>query len=258
MVRKTTNPHFQLYEHEETQRLYDDLVAETIEVHGYDCYYVPRRLVDFDDVYFEDAQSKFDTAYQIPLYFKSWQGFEGNEALMTSFGIEVQVQLVMTMARIHWEHNVEQTESDNGIYRPREGDLIYIPKLDYRTYEIKFVDQHPHFYQHGYENQFDLTIELFRYSGEILDTGITEIDCMQKSSSYNAYDWAILLEDGNVLLTEDDSIITIEDFRTGQEDHGIIDTNDEFIEEAGSESSANQDATIIDWSTENVWGEGDW
>ncbi len=258
MVRATTNPHFQLYEHEETQRLYDDLVAETVEVHGWDCYYIPRRLIDFDDIYFEDAQSKFDAAYQIPLYFKSWQGFEGNEALMTQFGIEVQVQLVMTMARIHWEHNVEQVESANDIYRPREGDLIYIPKLDYRTYEIKFVDEHPWFYQHGYENQFDLTIELFRYSGEILETGIPEVDCLQKSSSYNAYDWAILDETGDALLTEDSNILTIEDFRTGQEDHGIIDSNDEFLDGAGDPDAANTETNIIDWTEDNPYGEQEW
>jgi len=103
MARATTNPHFQLYEHEETQRLMDDLVAETIEVAGWDMYYMPRRRVDFDDIFYEDAQSKFDTAYQIPLYIKSWQGFEGSDALMTQFGIEVQLQLILTMARIHWE-----------------------------------------------------------------------------------------------------------------------------------------------------------
>lgn len=258
MVRKTTNPHFQLYEHEETQRLYDDLVSETIEYAGYDCYYMPRRLVDLDEVYYEDTQSKFDTAYQIPLYIKSYQGFDGSEALMTQFGIEVQLQLVLTMARIHWENSIEQTESANGIYRPREGDLIYIPNLDYRTYEIKFVDEHPYFYQHGYKNQYDLTVELWRYSGELLTTGITEVDCMQKSSSLNAYDWAILDETGDALLTEDDSIITIEDFRTGQEAHGIIDTNDEFIDETGNESSANQETTVIDWSKDNPWGEQEW
>lgn len=258
MVRATTNPHFQLYEHEETQRLVDELVAETVELHGYDVYYMPRRRVDMDDVYYEDTQSKFDTAYQIPIYVKSWQGFDGNDAMMTQFGIEVQLQLVLTMARIHWEQNVDEFERPNDIFRPREGDLIYIPVLDYKTYEIKFVDEHPYFYQHGYENQYDLTVELWRYSGEILDTGIAGVDCMQKSSSLNAYDWAITDETGDALLTENGEVITIEDFRTGQEDHGIIEGNDDFLDGAGDPDAANTANNIIDWSENNPFGEGEW
>jgi len=258
MARATTNPHFQLYEHEETQRLMDDLVAETIEVAGWDMYYMPRRRVDFDDIFYEDAQSKFDTAYQIPLYIKSWQGFEGSDALMTQFGIEVQLQLILTMARIHWEEIIYPSEKDAGVFRPREGDLIYIPNLDYRVYEIKFVDEHPYFYQHGYENQYDLTVELFRYAGEILTTGIAEVDCLQKTSSINAYDWAILAEDGDVLLTEAGEILTTEDFRVAQEAVGIIDQNDEFEEAAGDPDAANTETNIIDWTESNPWGENPW
>jgi hypothetical protein len=257
MIRKTTNPHFQLYEHQETQRLVDELVAESIEIAGWDCYYMPRRRVDFDDIYYEDAQSKFDTAYQIPLYIKSWQGFEGNDALMTQFGIEVQLQLILTMSRIHWEQNIEQIESANEIWRPREGDLIYIPNMDYRVYEIKYVEHHPYGYQHGYENQFDLTVELFRYAGEILDTGIEQVDCLQKRSSINAYDWSILTEAGLAMLTEEDSIITIESFQEGQEEYGIIDENDEIIEASGSETSNTAD-DVITWDSSNPFSEDPW
>jgi len=259
MVRGTTNPHFQLYEHDETQRLYDDLVAETIEVHGYDCYYLPRRRVDFDPIYYEDAQSKFDTAYQIPLYIKSWQGFQGTDAMMTHFGIKVQLQLILTMARIHWENNIGSFENPEGIWRPQEGDLIYIPKLDYHVYEIKFVDEHPYFYQHGYENQYDLTVELWRYAGEILNTGIEEVDCLQKTSSLNSYDWAITTEAGLTLTTEDGLIIELESRRDSQAEHGIIEENDLFQTEAQeTPNDGNTANDLITWDTENPFAEGDW
>lgn len=253
MVRATTNPHFQLYEHEETHNLVDDLIAESIELHGWDMYYMPRRRSDnFDDIYYEDEQSYFDTAHQIPMYIKSSQGFMGAEALMSNFGIEVQLQLILTVGYVHFDELVGQAEYENEIYRPREGDLIHIPKLDYRTYEIKFVDEHPYFYQHGKQNMYDLTVEVFRYAGEDFSTGIPEVDCMADKTTINAYDWSVLSEEGLSLLSEDDDIITVEEFRTDQPT--LIEGNDEFIVEAGEPT----DETIINWDEDNPWGENGW
>ena len=243
-VRSTTNPHIQHYEYEETQNVHLELVAESIEANGLDMFYVPRRLVDLDEIYYEDTQSKFDTAYQIPIYVKSSENFMGSEGIMSQFGIEVRLQLILTVARLHFDFNVGQHESD--IFRPREGDLIHIPTFNNRTFEIKYVDFHPNFYQHGHLPMYDLTVEMWEYGNEIIDTGIASLDCLADKTSINAYDWSYLTEDGLSILTEEGDILTVESFRTSQEDAGLFDTNDEFDTEAN---------TVIDWSEKNPWGE---
>jgi hypothetical protein len=250
MVRSTTNPHFQHNEYSEWQNVHSELVAESIENFGIDMYYMPRRRsAAFDDIFYEDTQSTYDTAYQIPIYIKSSENFIGSEATMSDFGIELRLQLILSMAQIHFENNIGEYEAD--IYRPQEGDLIHIPAFDHRTYEIKFVDAHPDFFQHGHTPRYDLTVEMWEYGNEVLSTGIEAVDCLQAKSSINAYDWTILTEDGRSILTEHGDLITIEAFRSegGQEATGVFDTNDEFQAEAN---------TIIDWTEDNPWGEGQW
>jgi len=248
MVRKTTNPHFQLYEPTPWQSVHDELVAQSIEIHGVDMYYLPRRRSEaFDEIYYEDAQSSFDTAYQIPIYIKSSENYLGGDAIMSQFGIEVRLQLILTVAKIHFNNNIVENEED--IYRPREGDLIHIPVFDHNTYEIKYVDDHPNFHQHGHQPMYDLTVEVWEYGNEDLDTGIPEIDCLADKTSINAYDWSILTEDGLTLLAENGDIITREEFREGQEDLGIIDSNDEIETESD---------VIIDFSESNPYGENEW
>ena len=251
MVRATTNPHIQHHDYKPTQDLQMELVSEAIEIAGLDMYYLPKRLVDFDEVYFEDTQPKFDTAYQIPIYIKTSENYLGSEGIMSRFGIEVRLQLILTVSRLHFETLIYQNEST--IWRPREGDLIHIPALDHRTYEIKFVDFHPHFYQWGNLPMYDLTVEVWEYGNEILNTGIEAIDCLQKKTSTNAYDWAYLTEDGKAFLTEDGSILVLESFREGQE-YNVVDTNDEFQ----TETSPNNANSIINWTEDNPWGEGSW
>ncbi len=248
MVRQTTNPHFDNYQYDEWQNVHSELVAESIEQSGVDMYYMPRRRSDsFDEIYYEDTQSVFDTAYQIPIYIKSSENFLGGDAMMSQFGIEVRLQLILTIARIHFDNNVSDNEPD--VYRPREGDLIHIPPFDHRTYEIKYVDVHPNFYQHGHKPMYDLTVEVWEYGNEELSTGIPEVDCLQKKTSINAYDWSILSEDGLSLAAENGDIITREEFQEGQEDLGIIDSNDEIELEGNN---------VIDWTEDNPFGEDIW
>lgn len=252
--RTTTKSFFNHFQHKPTINLLDELVMEHIQQFGMDMYYLPRRRQNMDQIYYEDPTSKFDTAYQIPIYIKSAEGFMGQEALMTHFGIETRLQLNVVIARGQWEINVRPHEE---LWRPYEGDLIHLPDFDHRTYEIKFVDEHPYFYQHGHLPMWELTIELWEYGNEELDTGIEAIDCMATHTSINAYDWAILTEEGETLMSEDDEIITTEAFRTSQEDRGIIDSNDDFIEESGSETANTADDVII-WDSQNPFGETPW
>ena len=75
-----------------------------------------------------------------------------------------------------------------------------------------YVNKFEMFYQLGALQTWELTCELFEYSSEIFNTGIAEIDLLQKKFSLNAFDWAILNEDEERIMTEDSDYIVVENF----------------------------------------------
>jgi len=66
------------------------------------------------------------------------------------------------------------------------------------------------FYQLGGLQTYELVCELFEYSGERMNTGIPEIDRLQKTLDINQYSWAIKDLDGGILLDEDRSMLVLE------------------------------------------------
>ena len=55
----STNVHFSKGTISE-QYLYEDLVIEAIGIYGHDVYYLPRELVNEDELFGEDPLSRFD------------------------------------------------------------------------------------------------------------------------------------------------------------------------------------------------------
>jgi hypothetical protein len=71
------------------QSLYANLVAEAIQIHGHDVYYLDRTLVAEDTVLGEDALSKFNTQSLIEMYMEdSGGGYAGEQELMSQFGLQ--------------------------------------------------------------------------------------------------------------------------------------------------------------------------
>ena len=50
------------------QSLYANLIAESIQIHGHDVYYLDRTLIAEDNVLGEDSLSKFNTQSLIEMY----------------------------------------------------------------------------------------------------------------------------------------------------------------------------------------------
>ena len=169
-----TNPHFK--RESVDQNLIENLVVETIKMHGHDFLYIPRTLVNEDTLFGEDTISKFENAVEIEMYVSTVDGFEGEGDLVSKFGLEVRDQIIFSMARRAWEG------LDIGT-RPKEGDLIYFG-LTNKLFQIMFVDHETPFYQTGALPTFDLTCELFTYSDEALDTGVDEIDVIEQKQSF--------------------------------------------------------------------------
>jgi hypothetical protein len=167
------NPYFKDYSGE--QNVVEDLTIETIKSMGRDMVYIPRTLVNKDELFGEDTISKFDDGYQLEMYIASVDGFEGEGDVLSKFGIEIKDRMELIVSRKRFEETVGIYESTT---RPKVGDLIYFP-LSKTLFEINFVEHENPFYQLGKLFTYKLSCEVFTYSQEEIDTGYTDIDTVE-------------------------------------------------------------------------------
>lgn len=167
-----TNVYFNNYSAKGEQRLYEDLINETIKIWGIDAYFLPRTSQStLDLIYGEDPVKKFDESYPVEVYVKNVDNFEGNE-MFSKFGIEIQHQVRFIVSTRAYKARVPPKYS-----RPREGDLMWLTNFQ-ALFEIKFVNQQHFFYAFGNQNfyGFELICERFRYSDELIESGVIELD----------------------------------------------------------------------------------
>jgi hypothetical protein len=168
-----TNVFFSNYEFFNEQNLIDDLVVESIQIYGVDTYYVTRDLRAFDEILNEDALSVFNAAYQMEVYVKSVDGFEGEGDFLSKFGLQIRDQATFTVAIRTFERYATRLQPE--LIRPKEGDLVYMP-MNKKFFKIMHVEHESVFYQTGALQVYDLKTELFEYSNERFETGIEEVD----------------------------------------------------------------------------------
>jgi hypothetical protein len=160
----------------------DKLHHEAIQIHSVRASYIPRTLVAEDTVLGEDRLSEFNKAYPIDLYIQSVDGFEGPNSFASKFGLQIQSSATVLISRRGWDQMVGQHGTTVLPNRPSEGDLIHIP-MTKGLFEIMFVDHQTPFYQLGQYYSYKMTIELFRYSSEQIETGVPEIDAFEATHS---------------------------------------------------------------------------
>lgn len=169
----TIKSHFDLYGlngalNNNEKQLVKDLVAESIQMMGMDITYMPRTLQKEDSIFGEDVLSSFTTTYTIEMYLENVDGFEGENEFLQKFGLTVNDKATLIVSS-------DRFTAVTGMTKPLEGDLLYFP-LSGGIFEIKFVQDEKQFYPNGTLPQYKLDIELFVYSAEDIDTGITAID----------------------------------------------------------------------------------
>ena len=152
---------------------------------GVDVYYIPRKMIDTDDVLGEVQSSKFNDAYIIEAYLNNFEGYAKGSDIMTKFGINLQNEITLTISRERYEdfiapfivtHNAKNAGTDVLLgERPKEGDLIFFP-LGERLFEVKHVEHENPFYQLGKNYIYELQCELFRYEDEQFDTNVSFVD----------------------------------------------------------------------------------
>lgn len=171
--------------------LYEDLVIEALRIYGHDVYYLPRTLVNKDQLFQEDALSKFDDAYLLEMYMETVEGYNGEKELISRFGLEIRDETTFVVSRRRWERFVSVDTNLISNVRPNEGDWIYMPTVG-RLFEISFVDKDDPFYQLDYLPVYKLYARNVEYSGEAIDTDIAAIDAIEDIySSSNTLTWQI-------------------------------------------------------------------
>tara|TARA_B100001057_G_scaffold219109_1_gene219341 strand:- start:157 stop:987 length:831 start_codon:yes stop_codon:yes gene_type:complete len=258
------------------QHLYEDLMIEQLKIYGQEVFYIPRTLVKEDELFGEDTLSKFGDAYLIEMYFENIDGFEGEKEIMSKFGLQMNEDVTFVVSRRRFEQLVSHDSNLIVKTRPNEGDLVYFPKVS-KIFEISFVDKDDPFYQVHNLPAFKLKCKTFEYSGEDLDTGITEIDAIETDNSLDllqyqmtleqsgTFNEGLELEDGTGNVEQEDSTDNvIGENETGGESV-LLETGDYIIQEAividtVDENAMNdffekEDDNIIDFSESNPFGD---
>ena len=160
------------------QNLYEDLIIESLKIFGQDVYYIPRTLVNRDNVMGEDIGSKFDDAYLIEAYIENVDGFEGSGDLYNKFGLEIRDEATFIISRRQWNSLVGFWNNQLEEPKPQEGDLLFLP-MSNSFFEISFVEDEQPFYQLSNLPVFKLQCSLFEYNDEQFETGVSEIDAKE-------------------------------------------------------------------------------
>jgi len=179
------NPYFSQGRKSE-QNLYEDIVIESLKVYGQDVYYLPRTIVNQDSIFKDDIPSTYSSAYKLEMYIENTDGFDGDGDLFTKFGVEIRDQATFVCARRRFDTQIgrrQEAVTGTKYYRPKEGDLLYLP-LSQSLFQINYVEDETPFYQLRNLPVFRMTCQLFEYNDEDLDTNIGVIDDLEKKFSY--------------------------------------------------------------------------
>ena len=178
-----------MYHQKQEQSLVQSLVEEAVKIHGIDAVYIPRKNTKIDLIYHEDVLANFEDFYNIELYIKNIDSFDGDQDIFKKFGLELNNQITFSISRSSF-YKIAGKELD----RPREGDLIYLPMSTATgLYEIKFTKEDSINFNLGEFYIYDIQCELYTPANEDINTGIDEIDEAGSSSES-----MVLLELGQI------------------------------------------------------------
>ena len=223
------------------QKLHSDLIIEQIQIYGVDMYYLPRTENHYDKIFGQDDQSSYESAALIEMYVDNpSEGFSSSGTFMAKFEDEIRDQLTFIIAMRTFEKEI--TDEYPEIKVPKSNDLIYYP-IDKKLFKVMYVDEKSLKYPLGVLPVFRLSLELYDYSNEIINTGIEEIDIIQKKYTTNVLDFTLRDNNGRPLVNENGNFLIFHKYDLEEIDNA---DNEEFHDEAQE---------ILDFSEDNPFGE---
>lgn len=204
------------------QGLLEDLVTESIQHRGMDLLYIPRTIVDVNELFSEDRFSTYDEVFEIEMYPINQTGYEGQGDLLSKFGIQVDQTGSFIVSRKRWLAEASNVSSLQIPDRPGEGDLLYYP-MSKSLFKINVVEASSPFFQLQRRYVWELKVSLVDYTYNELNTGNQEVD--------------------NVFGSIQSEMIDKNELEPGQRKHSG--QNDMMIEKAND---------IIDWDSSDPFG----
>ena len=150
----------------------------------------------------------------------------------------------------------ETVGAEQTIDRPREGDLIHLP-LNSKTFVIKFVEHEPVFYQMGSLQFYDVTCELFEYSGERLNTGFSEVDVIETTFSTDIYvDVQLTIEDGLTAIFAENNLRLLSEDEDRSDASGTVSRDFDTVTDSDNIQIETDADAILDFSDADPFSEG--
>lgn len=185
------NPFFNQTSYEGEQNLIQDLIDESIAIHGHETYYLKREDVDLDKLFGEDELQRFTQARSIEMYIKTSQSFQGQSEFVSKFGLHIEDQCTFSVSVRRFNTRVGDL-----LTRPREGDIVWLQMTPTNRYlfEIRFVEDKEQLFQMGKLYTYELRCEVMNYSHERVQTSVPDINKVAENAAYTL---SLELQTGN-------------------------------------------------------------
>lgn len=171
-----TSPYFSHQAERNEQRLFDDLVVETIQLAGVDVYYLPAIRDEIDPILGESVRTTFRDIMPIEAYMPSGGVPSGDGEIMAKFGYAQRDTIEVVISKTRFRN--ASAKARLGLERPREGDLIFIGDIDQpyasqvnQFYEITYLGFTDALWNFGQTTAFKVTLTSYVRSHEKFETG---------------------------------------------------------------------------------------
>ena len=85
------------------QRLVQDLINDQLKIYGQDVVYLPRKMIDRDNILNEVTASKFDDSYRMEAYLLNYDGFQGGGDILSKFGVKTTDGITLIISKERYE-----------------------------------------------------------------------------------------------------------------------------------------------------------
>ena len=129
-----TNKYFNNFSFAREQDLVEDLTIEAIKIYGHNVKYLPKTISGIDHLFGEDKLLKYETAADVEMYVKNVEGFEGEGEFMSKFGVQLNDQLTLTVARKRFDQiRTEKLQTEVGYNYVQESANTDAPSRQFLT-----------------------------------------------------------------------------------------------------------------------------
>ena len=129
-----TNKYFNNFAYGREQDLVEDLTIEAIKIYGHNVKYLPKTISGIDHLFGEDKLLIYETAADVEMYVKNVEGFEGEGEFMSKFGVQLNDQLTLTVARKRFDQiRTEKLQTEVGYNYVQESANTDAPSRQFLT-----------------------------------------------------------------------------------------------------------------------------